>query len=400
MENQPYANNRYLIEVDYFQQFKHRQHVCGDTFYSTRIRDENRTISILSDGLGSGVKASVLSTLTAVMAARFAAGYRDVKKTAEIIMKTLPVCQERKISYATFTIIDIDNSGLARILEYDNPPAVVIKNNALTALTPTIITGQVSKKRSYALRYYQTPIVYGDRIICFSDGVSQSGVGMERFPLGWGWENAAALARGIIQENTSISARDLAKQIVSRALKNDAGRALDDITCGVVYYRKPRELLIMTGPPFDAKKDREMAALLERHQGCKIVCGGTTAKIIARELNRPVTFDLSQPLQRIPPASKMAGIDLVTEGIITLQHVANLLNDGNNIEQAEASPARQIAELMLNSDIIRFVVGTRINEAYQDPRVPEEIALRKSIIREIRHHLENKHVKETQIQFI
>ena len=112
---------RYVIEVDHYQKFKHDQQVGGDTFYSVRMQDENRTISILSDGLGSGIKASVLSTLTAVMAARFTAGYRDVKHTSELIMKTLPVCSQRKISYATFTIIDIDGRGMARIIEYDNP---------------------------------------------------------------------------------------------------------------------------------------------------------------------------------------------------------------------------------------------------------------------------------------
>lgn len=397
---EPYTSPRYVIEVDYFQQVKHKQQVCGDTFFSTRLRDENRTISILSDGLGSGVKASVLSTLTAVMAARFTAGYQDVKRTAEIIMKTLPVCKERKISYATFTIIDVDSSGMARIIEYDNPPAVIVRNAEVKTMTPTVIEGRIGTKRKYTLRYYQFPIAYGDRIVCFSDGVSQSGIGFSTFPLGWGVENATDVISETITGQPSISARELARKLVYKALANDGNRALDDITCGVVYYRKPRELLIVTGPPVDQRKDTELARMIEQHQGKTIVCGGTTAKLIARELKREIRFDLVNLQPGIPPASSMDGVDLVTEGILTLQRVADLLKEDARTSANPASPAQQIVDLMLNSDIIRFIVGTRINDAYQDPHIPQEIALRRSIIREIVHHLENKHLKQTHVHFI
>lgn len=396
----PLNSGRYLIEVDHYQQYKHHQQVGGDTFFCTRLRDEDRTISILSDGLGSGVKASVLSTLTAVMAGRFTAGYRDVKRTSELIMKTLPVCSERKISYATFTIVDIDGRGLARIIEYDNPPVILIRNHQVLQLESDAMTGQVGSQRPYTLNYYNIPIQYGDRLMFFSDGVSQSGIGLNTFPLGWGRDRAAALACEIIHANPSVSARDLAKAIVQQAVRNDANHALDDITCGVVYYRKPRELMIISGPPFDPAKDQDMAAMLARHQGRKIICGGTTAKLMARELGREVTFDLSTLKPGIPPASRMDGIDLVTEGILTLRHVANVLQDRQQEPDDPTSPAHQIVNMMLDSDIIRFVVGTRINEAYQDPRIPEEIALRRSLIREIVHHLETTHLKETHVQFI
>lgn len=398
METHPHGH--YVIEVDYAQQIKYQQHACGDSFFSTKIRDENRTISVLSDGLGSGVKANVLSTLTAVMAARFTSGYRDVKRTAEIIMQTLPICKERKISYATFTIIDIDGSGMARILEYDNPSVVIIRDQEIVPVEFAIIEGEGGARGAYTLRYLKFPIQYGDRIICFSDGVTQSGIGMQKFPLGWGWEKAAVFLQHTIAQNPLISARDLTRKLVQQAMLNDANKALDDITCGIVSYRQPRELLIVTGPPVDRAKDQEMAQRVKQHQGRTIICGGTTANLLARELNRPIRLDLSKPLCNAPPASFMEGIDLVTEGIITLQRVADLLKESGDAEPQATSPARQVVDLMLDSDLIRFVVGTRINDAYQDPHLPQEIALRRTIIREILHHLESKHLKETQIQYI
>ncbi len=390
----------YVIEVDHYQKFKHDQQVGGDTFYSIRMQDENRTISILSDGLGSGIKASVLSTLTAVMAARFTAGYRDVRHTSELIMKTLPVCSQRKISYATFTIIDIDGRGIARIIEYDNPPSLVIRDNKALELEPAYIEGKVSTRRRYKLKYYQFPILYGDRIICFSDGVSQSGIGLRSFPLGWGNDRVTMLALEYIRNNPFISARDLSRGIVIQAFHNDADYALDDITCGVVYYRKPRELMVVTGPPYDREKDREVAAMLDRHSGLKIVCGGSTANMIARELKREISLDLYNLKPGIPPASRIEGIDLVTEGILTLRRVADLLKEKPQDDTFSSSPAHQVVEMMMDSDIIRFVVGTRINEAYQDPGIPEEIALRRSLIKEIRENLEKIHLKETSLLFI
>ncbi|MGD9159517.1 MAG: SpoIIE family protein phosphatase [Desulfobacteraceae bacterium] len=391
---------RYVIEVDHYQKFKHDQQVGGDTFYSIRLQDENRTISILSDGLGSGIKASVLSTLTAVMAARFTAGYRDVKHTSELIMRTLPVCSQRKISYATFTIIDIDGRGTARIIEYDNPPAVIIRDNEVLLLEPALIEGKVGSGRPYRLYYYQFPIRYGDRIICFSDGVSQSGIGLKSFPLGWGKVRVTELVLEYIRHNPFISARDLSKSIVMQAFHNDADHALDDITCGVVYYRKPRELMVVTGPPFDRQKDAEVASMLDRHNGLKIVCGGSTANMIARELDREISLDLHNLKPGIPPSSSIEGIDLVTEGILTLRRAADLLKEKRRDDDGISTPAHQVVEMMLDSDIIIFVVGTRINDAYQDPCIPEEIALRRSLVREIMENLENIHMKETKLMLV
>lgn len=395
------ANDRRLIlEVDFSQKVKHGRNVCGDTFHSVRLRDERRTISILSDGLGSGVKASVLSILTAVMASKFTSGFRDPRRTAEIIMRTLPVCKERKISYATFTILDVDNDGLTRILEYDNPPFILIRDGRPFEIEKSVHHGNTARKRNYELKYSQFKMMCGDRLIFFSDGVTQSGIGSKGNPLGWGTGNAVKFILEAIRAKPEISARDLSRRIVAQAMLNDGGMSSDDITCGVAYFRNPRELLIASGPPYDYGKDRELAGKVQNHAGPKIICGGTTAKIISRELDRRITLDLSKLSEKTPPPSIMEGVDLVTEGIITLGQASELLKGGYEQSTADNSPARRIADMMLDNDIVRFIVGTRINDAYQAPDIPEEITLRKSIIRDIARILEEKYLKETVTSYI
>lgn len=391
---------RYFIEIDYAQRSKRRQNTCGDSFLSRKIREENRSIAILSDGLGSGIKASVLSTLTAVMVSRFVSSFRDVQKTAEIIMKTLPVCRQRKISYATFTIVDIDGDGNAGIVEYDNPPVLIIRNLAALQVETSAIEGRVGTKRRYTLHYSRFPLDYEDRVVLFSDGVVQAGMGSVRYPLGWGWDNAVAWAVKCAHEAPGISATELSESVVKKALEIDGGCARDDISCAVMYYRRPRELMIVSGPPLDKHNDAVIAGLVAVHAGSKVVCGGTTARIISRELNRPVHFDYSTYDATIPPASTMAGIDLVTEGIITLQRAADILRAGRTTEQGPPSPAQALVGIMLRNDIVRFIAGTRINEAYQDPSLPEEIGLRRTIINELRRLLESDYGKEVVVQYV
>jgi hypothetical protein len=394
--------NPYFIEVDYFQKYKDRQKVGGDTFLSRKIREEDRTITVLSDGLGSGIKANVLSTLTASMAIKYITNLRDIKKSSEIIMSTLPVCKVRKISYSTFTIADIDEEGNTKIIEYDNPPFILLRGNRAVQVEKSIIKGRVGNNREYELHYSNFQIRQGDRLILYTDGITQSGIGTEQFPLGWGDENIADFAVGIVKDFPEINARDLCKRLVNKAYQYNRYRALDDITCCVIYYRKPRELLLVSGPPSEKEKDIQMARAVENFNGKKVICGGTTANIIARLLDRELELDIDiDDLEPdIPPTSTMKGINLVTEGIITLSKVAQLLEDDTPREHVARTPAKSVAEALLHSDIIHVLAGTTINKAHQDPNVPVELEIRRNIIKRILKILENKYLKETHLKFI
>src|SRR4051794_25314957 len=116
-----------FIEVDHCHRAKHGQMISGDIFLSESVKQDGRIVSVLSDGLGSGVKASVLATMTATMALKFTASAMDIRRSAEIIMDTLPICSKRKVSYSTFTVVDMECSGRTRIIEHGNPPCLLIR---------------------------------------------------------------------------------------------------------------------------------------------------------------------------------------------------------------------------------------------------------------------------------
>lgn len=386
-----------FIDVDHCQRAKVGQVVSGDVFMSRKIKEEGRIISVLSDGLGSGVKAGVLAQLTATMALRYTSAFVDVRKSAETIMDTLPICEVRKISYSTFTIVDLDHEGRTRVIEHGNPPAIVLRGETPVVLERSEIALENWKDR--ALRYSEFELQLGDRLICFSDGVSQSGLGRRGMPLGWGGERVLEFVRQQVRQEAQISSQELARRLVAEALANDSGVAKDDITCGVVYYRHPRRLLVITGPPFSKDRDVALADLVTSFPGKKAICGGTTANIVSRLLNRPVQTSIRRLDPEIPPAAQMDGVDLITEGTMTLARVVEMLERGAG-ERWPDNPARDLVTLMLQSDIVQFVVGTRINEAHQDPNVPVELDLRRNIIRRIAALLEAKYLKEARVRFI
>jgi hypothetical protein len=387
-----------FIDLDHALRTKKNQSICGDVVLSHRIKEEGRILAVLSDGLGSGVKASVLANLTAAMALKFASTCADTRIWARSIMDTLPICEVRKISYSTFTLIDLDESGALRFIEHGNPPLVLLRGTEEVALQRSVITLERWKDR--LIYHGRTKVQIGDRLVCFSDGISQSGMGRQDMPLGWTQEQAVAFVQQLIAENPAISSRRLTAALMEEALTNDRGHARDDSSCMVVHFRVPRQLLIMTGPPFVPQRDFELAQAAATFPGKKIICGGTTATIIGRILQRSFTVDLTQVNTGMPPPAKMEGIDLITEGSLTLAHVAQLLATGVTMEQLPANPAGDIVRLMLGSDIIHFIVGTRINEAHQDPNTPQELDLRRNIVRRIVSLLEEKYFNSTSVRFL
>ena len=316
-------------------------------------------------------------------------------------METLPVCKKRKIGYSTFTIVDMETDGTTKILEHDNPDFILVRNNKIVEVSKDEIFLETTQNRKSKLKYSNLKILPEDRIIFFSDGVTQSGLGKRTSPLGWGLENLKKYINEICN-NEEISARELAKKIVKTALKNDNGKAADDITCGVIYFRKPRELLLVSGPPYNKEDDPEYARRVENFSGKKIICGGTSANIVARELNKKIKVDLKNinNNETIPPIADMKGIDLITEGTITLSKLKQILERYTNPEEITEKSLSRLTNLILNSDRIKFLVGTKINEAHQDPKLPQELEIRRNLIKRISSILSNKFNKETDINFI
>jgi serine/threonine protein phosphatase PrpC len=388
-----------FIEVDSYQRAKHGQLISGDVFLSEKVKQEDRIVTVLSDGLGSGVKASVLATMTATMALKFAASPIDIQKSAEIIMDTLPICSLRQISYSTFTVVDMESTGSTRIIEHGNPPFLLVRPRGDLNISKTLVRPKRWQDRVISFSSFRAE--REDRIIFFSDGITQAGTGEVCTPLGWGLENVDKFVRERIREKPHISARELSRVLVARAEEIDGFSAKDDITCGVVYFRSPRQLLVMTGAPFNRDHDRDLARMAQCTRGRKVIAGGTTANIISRMLNREIQIDMEQPLDpKVPPPARMEGFELVTEGTLTLGEVLRLLEEGFTPEDLRPNPAVKLAALLLDSDIVRFAVGTRINEAHQDPNIPVELDLRRNIVRRIAQLLETKHMKRVVVQYL
>jgi serine/threonine protein phosphatase PrpC len=392
--------DEFYIEVGSLQKSHAGERICGDVFVSQKVKEEGRTVVVLSDGMGHGVKANVLASLTATMALNFTKEHKDAHKIAEIIMNTLPVCSERKISYSTFTVVDMEDSGQTTIINYDNPACVILRGNETFQADWQHITLESEDNRGKEIMACSFLAGKEDRIILMSDGITQSGLGQGTYLLGWGEDHVREFILSQVRDHPDLSAARLAASLVSRAHANDAYQAKDDMSAVVVYFREPRRLLLCSGPPYEKDKDPDLAGVVRSYAGKKVICGGTTADIVGRELGIPVVDRLEFDDPDLPPVSDMEGIDLVTEGILTLSKVAQMLESHSSYPELGKGPADRIIRLLLESDEINFWVGTAVNVAHQDPSLPVELEIRRTVVKRIARILEEKFLKEVSLQFI
>lgn len=376
---------------------KNGEDALGDAFASMKLHAEGRLLAVLSDGLGSGIKANILATMTASMAMRFAASGMDFAKCADVMMEALPVCKSRGISYATFTILDISLDGQASVVEMGNPPFLLIRGGKTVSLERKLLRSPRWENRDiFITRFVARP---EDRVVFFSDGVSQAGLGTKALPSGWGVDGCAEKALSILASEPRVSSRILSRRIVSEAIaKEDCRSARDDTSCAVVYLRSPRRLLLLTGPPFHAEDDTRFAAIAASFDGKKVICGGTTASILSRELALHLEPGRDDFADGIPPGSAMKGFDIVSEGILTLTRLARHLKSGGT--DGPATPATGLFDLLMESDVIEMVVGTKINETHQDPTLPVELGIRRGVVRRIARLLQRKYLKAVSLRFI
>jgi hypothetical protein len=387
------------IDIYCRQQNHHGERICGDVFLSARIKEEKRIVAVLSDGMGHGVKANVLATLTATMLLNFTKEHKDFEQIAAIITKTLPVCSKRKTSYATFTAIDISYDGTVNILEYDNPACFIVRDGEVKEIEWQHFVAIGMQGREMKMRHAKFKIQKYDRVVFYGDGITQSGLGT-KFTEGWERQGLMDFVLDTLRKNPELSADALAGKIVNKAIANDDYHAKDDCSCGVIYFREPRGLLLCTGPPFQEDSDAVFAGKLKDFQGTKIISGATTADIISRELKTEIEDETEFYDPELPPASHMPGVDLITEGMLTLNKVIQLLKKYDSSTVFGKGPADRIASMILGSDEIHLLVGTKINEAHQDPSLPVELDIRRNVIKRLIEVLEKKFLKEVRVEYL
>ena len=384
-----------FIDVACSQKKKYNQNAYGDYFSSNRFTNMNRVVAVLSDGLGSGIKANILACMTSTMLLKFMENNSDIEQSCEIIMNSLPVCKVRGISYSTFSAIDCYENGKAKIVEEGNPDFIWIRNGEV--LKPEYQSIQSKDFKNRKMKVYNIKLEKYDRIIFCSDGATQVAMGTKQYPLGLERNGLIKIILNKLEQEPEISSQKLSSYLVKQIQLIAPNRELKDDTSIVsLYCRDPRQSLIFTGPPYHQEKDNYFARFFMDFKGKKAISGGTTANIISRELNIPVIAKMSMNAGKLPGISEMAGVDLVTEGILTLTKTLEYLESG----KPEDNAAKTLMEFMLDSDVIYFLVGAQMNKAHYDPNLPIEIEIRKNVIKQMAKVLEEKYLKKVNVQFV
>lgn len=397
MNDVPVIPRLLFVDLGYSQRHKHGEDICGDAFKFQKS-EGGRVIAVLSDGLGSGVKANILASMTATMALKFASENADhILHAADIMMDALPICQVRKISYATFTIVNIDPRGQARIIEMGNPPFLLFRFGEEIQVPFQQLESEKWQNRK--MRVYDFSLEAADRLIFFSDGISQAGMGSHAYPLGWRKRGCAEFIYHRLIDRPAISSHELSEEVINQALRKEPnGVNKDDMTCVSLFFRFPRKMLLFTGPPYNEKSDKACADFVANFEGDKVISGGTTAEIVSRILGRKLKMDLHNMCSDLPPMSTMEGINLITEGVFTLTKTAQYLENYDGTHPDD--PAGKLVDIMLRNDIIEILAGTRVNEAHQDPRLPQDLELRRTIVRRLANILEKNFLKKVNIKYV
>jgi hypothetical protein len=357
------------------QLIKHREELCGDSIAVSRHADS--VTLALSDGLGSGVKANILATLTTRIAMEMLENQLPLGEVVQTLTETLPVDRVRKLAYSTFAIAQFFRQGNARIVEFDSPAAIFLRRRK----TQTVLYEEriIDNKK---IQEGVLDLENGDWVIFVSDGVLNAGIGGV-YPLGWGWEQAAHFMEE--QAHRDLSAEDLADKIAETVHELYAGSPGDDVSIVVIKVRQKLVATVFTGPPSNRKKDEETVSRFLQRTGKLAICGGTTAKIVARHMGQPIEVDLRTITDDVPPMGQLEGIDLVSEGILTLTRVNTLLDSGKEKKDVrfKTDGASSLIRVLLSADHIHFIVGQAVNPAHQNPELPHQLGIRQHVVQEI-----------------
>lgn len=375
---------KYYIDINYKSINKYGEELCGDNVEVVPI--DNGYIAVLSDGLGSGVKANILSTLTSKIAATMLKNDASIEETIETIIKTLPECKVRKLAYSTFTIIKIDNNYNAYIAEYDSPEYFYFSDEQNVFVEKRILN--IGSKKVYESNIQ---LKLGDTINVISDGAIHAGIG-ELLNLGWGWDEINEYLCGLNKINQTSQILNGNFIGVCNNLYNN--RPGDDTTILTIKVRKPETIDVFVGPPSDKTLDEYLVKKMIEGDSKKIICGGTTALIAQRILNREMTVDIDSMTKEIPPIAFMDGFDLITEGVLTLGKTLEkikLFNQNsydNYIDDKDYNGCSILTKfLMEQSTHINFYIGKAVNSAHQNPNFPAKFNIKLKIIYDIMEEL-------------
>lgn len=357
------------------------EQLCGDHVDIVEQGD-NSTVIVLADGLGSGVKASILSTLTSKIISTMMAQGLSLEECVSTIAATLPICSVRGVAYSTFTIIHIIDNSTVELIQYDNPQIIMLRDCEKYdyPVSEVIIGGKKILKSNIKLRE-------NDIFIAMSDGCPHAGIGTA-FNFGWKRDDIAEFIRSVA--HVGFTAKTLSTMLIDECNKLYGGKPGDDATACVIRIRKREPMNILFGPPSHRDDCDRMMSLFFSKEGKHIICGGTTSSIAAKYLGKEVKTTLKFERSDVPPIAYIDGVDLVTEGVITINKVLEYAKDalGDNEEYAHWSVSQDGASLICRmlfeeATDINFYVGRAINPAHQNPDLPINFNIKMNLVQEL-----------------
>ncbi len=373
--------NDLCADIGYKSINHYGEELCGDHVDIVEPSDDS-TVIVLSDGLGSGVKASILSTLTSKIISTMLAEGLSLEECVETIAATLPVCSVRGVAYSTFTIIHLKNNQTAEIIQYDNPHVIIIRDevNWDYPKTEMNIGGKKIFKSLVSLKE-------NDVFVAMSDGCPHAGIGM-LYNFGWKREDIIDFIETLVP--AGYTAKTLSTMLVDECDKLYGNKPGDDATACVVRIRKRVPMNMLFGPPSNRDDADRMMSLFFSKEGKHIICGGTTSGIAAKFLRKPLRPSLNFEQSDIPPIAELEGVDLVTEGVITVNKVVEYAKDylGENKHYEHWSFKKDGASLICRllfeeATDINFFVGRAINPAHQNPDLPINFNIKMNLVEEL-----------------
>lgn len=372
------------IDVAWKSLNKHGEELCGDKVEIVKTRDSD--ILILADGMGSGVKANILSTLTSKILATMLHEGAAIESCVETIARTLPICQERKVAYATFSILQIFHNGDAYLVEYDNPDCVFIRNKKIIKY-PYEVREIEGKK----IHEYRFQVEKNDCFVLMSDGVIYAGAGEILDLQGWTWENMSEYTLKCTKE--TLSASRLAAMLSQACDDLYIQKPGDDTTVAVARVIERKVVNLFTGPPKSKEDDEKLMYDFMHMEGKKVVSGGTSSNIASRILHKEIITTVDRNNPDVPPMSTIEGLDLVTEGVLTMGRSLKLLkqyeNDEFDVEffdelDANNGASRLAKMLIEECTELNLFVGTAINEAHQESDLTFDLSLRMNLVEQLK----------------
>lgn len=357
---------------------KSGEELCGDKVEF--FRTSNCVIAVLSDGLGSGVKANILATLSSKIAMTMLKAGLSIDEVVDTMVHTLPVCQVRKLAYSTLTIVKIDEHDHVYVVEIDNPGVFFIRDGSVKSLISKerFINGRKIKESQFLLQE-------GDTLVLTSDGVIHAGVGTI-LNLGWGWPEISHLLQSVIDhEKSAHEITNLLLEVCSDLYEAKPG---DDTTVATLKVIKPKWATLFAGPPQSKEEDKRVVETLMRSSGKKVICGGTAANIVAREIHEEIQTSFDYMDFHFPPIASLRGIDLVTEGVLTMKGAVDILREiqlNSRFERLkERHGAARLAQILYEECThIHLLVGRAINDAHQNPDFPKALSIKLRVIEEL-----------------